>query len=276
MPSRPNKRARKTLNKKYRLHGTDLWGTLGRSFKDNSIVNKIAYRTYKILMNKLKTRYGKTSGVKKILKKFPRKYIKSKSKKFTYAVDIESDQRMSSHGRRPYSAGGMARILRRRISLFYGGGRIRIPTFRIYSKIADQRNREDQLTLLRRKLVFTRSLASILETRADVFFFRIGFFNSIFEARNYCYFRRARVRTVSKCLMPWQRIESFEICFVTFFRRLQSSFKIRLAKGKVYIPFWVDISITFMRAFILFYPVIVGYPGRDMSGTSIKVFKWGV
>jgi hypothetical protein len=82
--------------------------------------------------------------------------------------------------------------LRKKLTLFYGGGRLRLPTFKIYAKIADARNREDQLTVLRRRLGYARTLISILETRADIFFFRIGFFKTIFEARYYCFLRRAR------------------------------------------------------------------------------------
>lgn len=276
---RTNKKTHKTLHKKYRFFGTDLWGTLGRSFHDSTIVQKIAKITYRFIMNSLKTRGEITEEATKILNRFPKSYKQKYSQEFTYDVASESERRMSSHGHKSYSAGGAARILQRKLTLFYGGGRVRLPTFKIYSKFSDKRNREDQLTCFRRQLghagVFSRHFITILETRADIFFFRIGFFKTIFEARYFCFLRRARIKNVSKYLMPWYRIQALEICFVTNYKILQKFFILNLQKNKIFVPAWVNLSITFMRAFILYYPYRVGYPGRDMSNIPIKVFRLG-
>jgi hypothetical protein len=270
-----NKKTHKTLHKKYRFFGTDLWGTLGRSFRDNGIVQKIAKITYKTIMGQLKTEDEQNDEAKKILNRFPEAYKQKYSGEFTYNVAEESDERMSSHGNKPYSAGGASRILRKKLTLFYGGGRMRLPTFKIYSKFTDIRNREDQLTVLRRRLGTTRNYITKLETRADIFFFRIGFFGSIYESRNFCYLKRARVKNYSKYLMPWHRIQALEICFVTYYRQLQKLFILNLLKKRILVPAWISLSIMYMCAFVLYYPPRVGYPGRDMSGASLKVFRIG-
>lgn len=271
-----NKKTHKTLYKKYRFFGTDLWGTLGRTYKDTNIVQKIAKATYKFIMHHLGTSKGERSEeTNRIIELFPAAYKKKFNKEFIYEVANQSDKRMSGHGIRPYSAGGMSRILRRKLVLFYGGGRLRLPTFKVYSKFCDTRNREDQLTILRRRLINPHTLVSILETRADVFFFRIGFFSTIFEARYFCFLRRARIKNFSKYLKPWDRIQALEICFVIDYKKLQKLFVLNLEKKKIIVPVWINLSITFMRAFILYYPSRVGYPGRDMTGAPVKVFQLG-
>lgn len=272
-----NRKTHKTLHKKYRFFGGDLWGLLGKSFRDNNIVQKIAKITYKSILGSLNSENNifDYDQKQKLLNRFPKEYTHKFNKNFIYDVAQESEQRMSSHGKKSYSAGGQTRILRSKLVLFYGGGRIRLPTFKIYSKFRDTRNREDQLTILRRRLGQSCNYITKLETRADIFFFRIGFFHSIYEARKFCYLRRARIKNFSKFLMPWFRIKIFEICFVIFYKKLQKFFIYNLEKKRIFVPSWVNISITFMRAFIIYYPSRGVYPTNNMSGSSLKVFKIG-
>ena len=271
-----NKKTHKTLHKRYRFFGTDLWGILGKSYRDKRIHKKISNLTYKDIMSALNADGDDGSEeAEYVLSLFPEAFTEEHNQEFTYDVAEESDERMSSHGFRGYSAGGAARILRKKLTLFYGGGRLRLPTFRIYSKFNDSANREDQITLLRKHLKTSRTYVTILETRTDIFFFRIGFFASIFESRKFCRLKRARIKNTGKYLRPWYKIQAFEFCFVTYYRQLQESFIFALEKKKFIVQEWYAISITFMYASILHYPESVGYPGRGMAGAPLKVFRLG-
>lgn len=97
--------------------------------------------------------------------------------------------------------------MRRQISLFYGGGRIRKKTFRRYSKFGIYRwpqiRNETYYPELNRNLYRNiGTFASLVESRLDVLLFRSNFVDTIYQARQYIFHRKCRVEGHTRITHP--------------------------------------------------------------------------
>lgn len=286
--SRPNKKSRQLLNKKYRLFKTDLWGILAQSSRTNSIVKKIASHTYSDIVSNFKSRaqfikYVKSSNARLYHYKPFNRYIYQATKRFAYNATDKSGTGAPPHAKKIPAAGGIARINRRKFTLFYGANRCRIPTFQKYVifKRSSIHNLEYDIYrpnhYFQHKSAFSQVLfPGILETRADIFLFRAGFFETVYQARALCFFGKAVLRTKNSNLAPGTNLMPFELCSVRHYRFVQKRLRFLLKQQHVYyIPRWIHVSYTYMVAFLIDYPTKIGYPCKELTWGNFTLFDHG-
>jgi ribosomal protein S4 len=272
--SRPNTLYRRLVNKKYRQFKTDLWGNLSRQIKVTTIVKVIANHTFKYIRNSWKSSRSRTKGtLSSFLKIYnaeaAKRYVISLERKFPYDIRPNAGTRPSGHAKNPPVGDGLGHIARRKFTLFYGANRLRIPTFQRFSKT---------YSVYRTIYAQQQSIDSIriMESRIDIFLFRVGFFTSVYQARVLCYSGKATLLCKDVHLNPRTFLKPFEMCSVRHYRVVQKYLCLILENELIsYLPKWANVSYTYMTAFLNEYPTNIGYPCKDLRWFSVDMFNHG-
>jgi ribosomal protein S4 len=167
--------------------------------------------------------------------------------------------------------------------LFYGGNKLRIPTFQKYVKRTSISNtgyniyrRYSPFPLPKRNPLSEKTFLGILETRADVFLFRAGFFETIYQARILCIYGKAVLRNKNSSLSPGSHLSLFEICSVRHYKFVQKRLRYLLEYELIsFIPRWIHVSYTYMIGYLIEYPTDIGYPCKGLSWTTFDIFDRG-
>jgi len=115
-----------------------------------------------------------------------------------------------------------------------------------------------------------------METRVDVFLFRVGFFESIYQARILCCYAKAVLKNRNSRLLGKTNLRPFEICSVRHYRFVQQRIIFLLQNEFItYIPGWINVTYTLMAAFLKGYPTNIGYPCKGLHKFSVSMFDKG-
>jgi ribosomal protein S4 len=250
-----NRRCRKTIYKKYRRYRCDLWSKIASKRKNNFITNKLYSFAYGDLRRRLRTVSDRT---KKITRHFFRRtWTFNGNPNQMYRVNVPTTQRRKKFN--PFS--GVILKLRRKLSLFYGGGRIRIQTFRRYGRFAREK-RSRQLILLNKNNNFLfhdkQSYATIMESRLDVLLFRTNFVDSIYIARHYIFHRKCKVQEYPRISHPSFLVKNYQRFFLkgTCAKTMRKNLLQRMKKGFfIAPPAYLYVNYGLMIAFRIEDPV---------------------
>jgi len=256
-----NRRCRKTIHKTLRRYVSDIWGRLAIKKRDNFITTFIYNSCNAILRKKLRTK--KKVFRKKILRLITgRRRPKLKQSIFQYSKKIPLSKRTNITTRSTLIK------LRKKISLYYGGGLIRRQTFRRYGKLGTD-------STFRRPN--HKSVISILESRLDVLLLRANFVDSIYTARKYVINHHCKVQGFRHVTAPGTLIRNFQIFKLKNYhlKSLRNTLFIRLKKHAILCtPSYLFINFKLIFAFKLQDPFIksVSYPFADKPG-SLALFR---
>lgn len=265
-----NKKCRKTINKKYRRLG-DIWGRLAIKRRDNFITNLV----YEFANNALYRRLKPQSNE---FKKRESNHFKAKNKKrifFYYQINTNKKRRRKKN----LSARGGQLRLRRQISLFYGGGRIRQKTFRRYGKMTSERSNSTQKSKsLAYQLTTFDTYANFIESRLDVLLLRANFVDSIYKARFYVMNHKTWVQNKGNSIRyTGYLINLFQPFGLigNFVRKLRKTLLIRIRKHTILsFPEYLYINFPLLLAFKMEHPTTaqISYPFSENKG-AIGVFR---
>lgn len=267
MNYKKNKKCRKTINKKYRRLG-DIWGRLALKRRDNFITNLIYEYSNQSLYRKLKIQPKKLQ--RKLYEGFKPKFKERKF--FFFQINTTKKRRR----RKNLSGRGNLLRLRRQLSLFYGGGRIRQKTFRRYGKITTER--KNTYTKNTHQLTYYDTFANMIESRLDILLLRCNFVDSIYKARFYVSNNKTWVQNKgNKINYPGYFIELFQTFGLmgNFTKKLKKILKKRLRMHTILgIPTYLYINFPLLLAFKMENPstAIISYPFSENKG-SIGVFR---
>jgi ribosomal protein S4 len=221
------------------------------------IYNKLVYQNaLGDLRQRLRQCTRKTS--RRIWKNF--KDASHRFKPFIYNTNTIPTRRR----RRRSSRRGLLLKLRRKISLFYGGGRIRRKTFRRYGRMVGIRRGEKRFlgtTYSYTHLTYT----SIIESRLDVLLLRSNFVDSIYRARSYIFNHKCKVSGHARITHPAFLIKNFQFFGLKdhYTKKLRKSLLTRIKKHTVInIPSYLFVNFPLLVAFKIENPDIklVSYP----------------
>lgn len=251
-----NRRCRRTVHKTMRRYVSDIWGRLAIKKRDNFITSFIYNSSFFKLRRTL--RRQKKVFRKKILQSVTgRRRPKRKQSIFQYTKSMPLAKRTNITTRSTLVK------LRRKISLYYGGGLIRAKTFRRYGKLGtDSTSRRPA----------HKSVISILESRIDVLLLRANFVDSIYTARKYVINHHCKVQGFRHVTAPGTLIRNFQIFSLKnkHIRHLRNTLYIRLKKHAILcIPSYLFINFPLLLAFKMHDPFIqaVSYPFAEKPGS---------
>lgn len=264
-----NKKTRNVKNKKYRRLG-DIWARLAIKQRDNFITN-LAYE------------FASRSFYRK-LKKQPKKlqwYLRDKfrgkaknKKRFAFQVNVTKKQRR----KKSLSARGNLLIMRRQMSLFYGGGRIRKKTFRRYGKKIQEYSTFIKNPFQHFAHAGYKTYASLIESRLDVLLLRACFVDSIYTSRNLIINHKSWVQNKgNKIKYPGFLINNFQTFGLvkSQTRVLRKALYTKIKKHTTLtIPAYLFINYPLLLGFKMETPthLAIGYPFTDTPG-AIASFR---
>jgi len=258
-----NRRCLKTIHKKYRTYRSDIWGRLAVKQKYNFMTKLICSFAQIGLRKRSRKLLPQTR--KAVLRKF-RSTKQLNRMRFTYKLNtIAGHKRKRTPSRR-----GILLKMRRQISLFYGGGRIRKKTFRRYSKFGIYRwpqiRNETYYPELNRNLYRNiGTFASLVESRLDVLLFRSNFVDTIYQARQYIFHRKCRVEGHTRITHPAflvKNYQQFGVC-KNYAKKLKKSLLTRIRQHSVIcIPSYLHVNFSILIAFKIEDPITntISYP----------------
>lgn len=130
--------------------------------------------------------------------------------------------------------------------------------------------------LLHRVPLSDRTVPGIMETRIEIFLFRLAFAETVYQSRLLCQNGKAILRLRNLRLKTGTLLTPFEIVSVRHYRFVQRRLHFLLANELVsYIPVWTHVSYTYMAAFLTDNPIDVGYPCRGLSWFNFDMFNHG-
>ena len=173
-----NRKCRKTVHKKYRFFRSDIWSIIARKRKDNFITNLLSSFAKISLRNRLK-RFQKNHR-KGFLKTFFGKQDLLSQQRFAYQVNSKPS------GKRNKRSSNRAQILKLRklISLYYAGARIRKNT---YIKLKELLARKKVSFFTKENLLVVKNFPtnfSFFESKIEVLLLRSNFIFSIYQSKN--------------------------------------------------------------------------------------------
>lgn len=256
-----NRRCRKLVNKKYRRYG-DIWGRLALKKRDNFITNLVYNYERQTLNHKKKRLHPKSK--RRIQKIFRAKNNNNYRPQFAFDII----DRVKLPRRRRLSRRGNLLKLRRQISLFYGGGRIRRKTFRRYGRMATKSHTTHT----------NDPYGAVVESRLDVLLLRSNFVDSIYRARAYIFHRKCYVQGHRHPPHPGVILENFQKFGLRgqYLRRLRKSLYIRIKKHAVIsLPSYLYISFSLLVAFKIEDPVSMklSFPFSEQAGAVANFRK---
>jgi ribosomal protein S4 len=245
-----NRRCTKTPHKKYRRYGCDIWGRLAIKKRDNFITKLVYNNALSDLRKRLKN-HTKTSR-KRILRIFRNPDGSTQRHNFAYRIN----KRANSKRNRTSSRRGLLLKLRRKVSLYYGGGRIRIKTFRRYGRMILVRKNNpkfNELTHYELSVPYNK-YASIIESRIDVLLLRSNFVDSVYKARSYIFKNQCKVfgNAPPRVTHPGFLVKTFQLFGLnhSYTKKLRKSLMTRVAKHAVIsIPGYLFINFSLLVAF---------------------------
>jgi ribosomal protein S4 len=264
-----NKRCRKLVNKKYRRYG-DIWGRLALKKRDNFITNLVyglESRSFGYRRRRLPYK------IKWKVKKMFRTKIKRKPS-FAFEINITT----KPPRKRRLSRRGNLLKLRRQISLYYGGGRIRQKTFRRYGRMASERSKET----IEKEGIYSYhpydSYGAIVESRLDVLLLRSNFVNSIYQARAYVQNHKVYIQGQKYTPHPATLIKNFQQFGLrgNYTLALKKSLLTRIKKHAVLcLPSYLCINFSLLVAFKIEDPITnaISYPFAEQRGTAAMFRK---
>jgi len=246
-----NRRCSKTIHKKYRTYKNDIWARLAVKQRDNFITNLIC--SYAQIGLRKRSRKLLPKSRKAVLKKFKTTTPLSRTR-FAYQINTKASQKR----RRTFSRRGALLKMRRQISLFYGGGRIRQKTFRRYGRMPVEKKREILTHLNKYEYHSYNTYASIVESRLDVLLFRSNFVDTIYQARQYIFHRKCKVQGHTRITHPAflvKNFQSFHLCG-NYAKRLRKSLLTRIKQHNVVcIPSYLHVNFSLLLAFKIEDPI---------------------
>ena len=279
MPSAParNRRCKKLINKKYRKYG-DIWGRLAIKKRHNfitTLVYKYERSTFhqrlKAASKKKKRRiYRYVIPRSKKSRTYKRNHKKTpKKRRFAFEI-ISKEKRLY---RKRHSRRGNLLKLRRQISLYYGGGRIRKKTFRRYGYMSHEHTNPQNYLHNKRH----RTYGSILESRLDVLLLRSNFVDSIYKSRMLIMHHKSFVQGHDKIDHPGILVENFQRFGIRghYTKVLRNIFYIKNQKhGIIHFPPHLYINFPMLIAFKLEDPIThrITFPFSEQAG-SLAVFR---
>ena len=204
---KPNRRVRKTLNKTYRLHQTDIWGALGKAHRDKPITQFIADVNKSQLISELR-KYPQ-----KIAKKIKQEVLWGNRKATRQFFLYQLTQIPKKIKRLKKTLRGSIVNMRKKLLLFYFASRIRIKTFiklsklhleRAYSSPHNKIGKNKFVSYLRYK-----AFTVFLEARLDVLFLRVGLLPTMFGIRQALYHRKGDVKGQTPLNHPGFLVKAF-------------------------------------------------------------------
>jgi ribosomal protein S4 len=259
-----NRRCRKLVNKKYRRYG-DIWGRLALKKRDNFITS-LTYNFESQAFGRRKRRLPSK------LKRIVRKKFRTKLKKRThFAFEINTSTKQIR--KRRLSRRGNLLKLRRQISLYYGGGRIRKKTFRRYGRMTSERSTESINSYGAYMHHSYDSYAAIIESRLDVLLLRSNFVDSIYKARAYIFYRKSYVQGHNGVTHPGVLVQNFQQFGLRgyYTRQLRKSLFTRIKKHAVLcLPSYLYINFSLLIAFKIEDPITmaISYPFAEQAGIA--------
>lgn len=264
-----NRRARKLKNKIYRRYG-DIWGRLALKKRDNFITNLV----YNFESQTIS--YKKRHLPKKKQKKLKTQFTPKNKQKMIFA--FQTNIKKKSIRRRPNSRRGKLLKLRRKISLYYGGGRIRKKTFRRYGKNIKQRQKLTLDIYNNYQDYNPYTYGAIIESRLDVLLLRANFVDSIYRARAYIFNSKCRVQGQKYVNHPGFLVRNYQIFGLIdkYTKKLRHSLFIRIKKHAILsLPSYLQINFALLIAFKIEdpYPNAISYPFAEQRGTGANFRK---
>jgi len=144
--------------------------------------------------------------------------------------------------------------LRRKVSLFYGGGRIRLKTFRRYGRMIGVKKTPpqfNQLTHYQYSIPY-RQYTSIIESRLDVLLLRSNFVDSVYKARSYIFNHKCKVSGHTRITHPAFLVKNFQLFGLKdpYTKKLRKSLFTRIKKHAVVnIPSYLCVNFSLLIAF---------------------------
>jgi ribosomal protein S4 len=263
--AKKKKYSNKLIHRKYRRYG-DIWGRLALKKRHNFITNLVynlesqAFgRRRKRLPFKIKRRVKKafqTKGFRRV----------------PFAFQIHTNTKQVR--RKRLSRRGNLLKLRRQISLYYGGGKIRRKTFRRYGRMGADRVYESMDTLNAYHSHSAYSYVSIFESRIDTLLLRSNFVDSIYTARMYVLHRKCFIQGHYGVDNPAVYVQTWQFFGLrgTYHQKLRKALITRLKKHTIIsIPSYLYINFTLLHAFK------VSFPFSEIAGTGAifrKIFSY--
>jgi ribosomal protein S4 len=269
-----NRRCRNLKNKKYRKFNADIWSRLAIKRRYNFITRLISDAARVSVSRQLRRVSKKTR--RRVWANFNKKGKKTKKKKFTYQTDTLAIKKFN---RRSSRRGGLLK-LRRQISLFYGGGRIRVKTYRRYSKmITEKTTYRPHIPNKHKTLVYHtgHTFASFMESRLDVLILRSNFVDSIYKARNYIFHRKCKVQGQTRVNHPGYLVKNFQLYHFNknYARIIKKNLRLRIRNKRIIaIPSYLYVNFSCMLAFKMQEPntKTITYPFTDKKG-ALALFR---
>jgi ribosomal protein S4 len=259
-----NRRCAKTIHKKYRRYGCDIWGRLAIK-KKNDFITKLVYKNAQRSLRKRLRSYTRKQKAT-IWRKF--RSVKRRRKRFSFDITTKVLQKR----KRTSSRRGLLLKLRRKISLYYGGGRIRRKTFRRYGRMSIIKRTKSLNHLQHSQYATSRTYTSIIESRLDVLLLRSNFVDSVYKARTYIFNHKCKITGNTKISHPAFLIKNFQIFGLKdhYTRKLRKSLFTRIKKHAVVnIPSYLHVNFSLLIAFKSEDPIVTGvsYPFAEQAGS---------
>ena len=269
-----NRRCHNRIHKKYRCYRADIWSKLALKGRYNYMTNLIAtYAQDQIGFYIRRLPKNKKKMVKATFSQFN---TKKKIPRFNYQLTTIATPKKK---RKPKRRGVLVK-LRRQISLFYGGGRIRSVTFRRYSQLGNEKARVGHYYLNNNvHLTYdnTKTYASIVESRLDVLLLRTNLVDSIYEARQLIFHRKCMVDGKINVNHPSYLVGVFQqISFRhNYVMRMRQFLRHKLREKRfIGIPYYLYVNFALLIAFKIEQPTTmrVNYPFTQIRG-ACSVFR---
>jgi len=273
---KPNRRAHKTLHKTYRFHKVDLWGVLGTSRLDKKVTEIVAEQNRLDFLTdtkKLPHKIGKIVRQKVLYTNEPKKNYK-----FLFQL---SDKPTKQNKVRKTLRLTLLR-LRRQLSLFYGGGRIRTKTFRRLSKTILERSYKKKDNKIGSNLFVSyigyKTFARFLESRLDVLLLRCGLWGNIYTIRQAIYHRKAKVRGQTHINHPGFLLKVYREFFISkdYTNWIKKNHRRSINRmGVLNAPAYLWVNFSLLTIFKIFEPnpKLIHYPFKTPSYGPL-VFKY--
>jgi ribosomal protein S4 len=244
-----NRRCLNLKNKNYRRFNADIWSRLAIK-RRNNFITRIISDSARISVS-IKLRGVSKQAKRKVWAKLEKKKKRAVRKKFIYQIDAVA---VKKSYRRSSRRGGLLK-LRRQISLFYGGGRIRTKTYRRYSRMITEKKRYRPYTPDEKKSIVYHeayTFASFMESRLDVLLLRSSFVDSIYKARNYIFHRKCKVQGQTRVNHPGYLVQNFQLYHFTenYTKLIKSNLRQRVRNNRIIcIPAYLYVNFSCLVAF---------------------------
>jgi len=243
-----NRRCNNRIHKKYRCYRSDIWSKLALKGRYNfmtKLIANFAEEQMRFYIRKLPEKDQKAWRIK-----FKRRRFNYNFSRFAYQLTTTGFPKRKKKPKRR----GLLVKLRRQVSLFYGGGRIRSVTFRRYSSMGNEKAGVQRYNIdnkLRVNYYPKKTYASIVESRLDVFLLRTNLVESIYQARQMIFHRKCIVNGENNINHPSYLVDIFQQVFFrqNYFKRMKTFIRNKLRSRKfIGIPYYIYVNYSLLFA----------------------------